>query len=390
MSSKSYSKTCLFWILLLLTLIALINRVVDPFWYYRDPQIVGFNSTKTEFHSYEKQIKPFVLKQSHPEVLIFGNSFFEIGLNPSHPSLTKNGSYHSYNFAMAASEWDKVYCHVLYAMDNTNLKTVIIGIAPGSLPIIDCIVQNNSLGKIELQTLLLSFDALRGSFNTLRHQHKPPTHTVDGLFFYHRNNSPQIEQVFKFYFDRYLKLSSSKSCSNITDVFPSAWTYPNNFEDLAGLRNILELLVSHNINVKLVVYPYHALWMELLMNCGETVQRWQSLYAIAMLVDEINQNHALIELWDFQGTSDMLTERIVNNKVKYWQDHGHFNYEMGDAMLDVIFNQRSVKSESSQDQFGVLLTKSSVVERFKSFIENRNNFVQRNPWFVDDLKKLTR
>lgn len=126
------------------------------------------------------------------------------------------------------------------------------------------------------------------------------------------------------------------------------------------------------------------------MNCGETVQRWQSLYAIAMLVDEINQNHALIELWDFQGTSDMLTERIVNNKVKYWQDHGHFNYEMGDAMLDVIFNQRSVKSESSQDQFGVLLTKSSVAERFKSFIENRNNFVQRNPWFVDDLKKLTR
>jgi hypothetical protein len=388
MSTKRYTNSyiCAFFFLLLIT--AIINRIVDPFWYYRDISIKGLNAIKTEFHSYENQIKPIIIKEIRPEVMIFSNSYFEIGLNPLHPALTDNGKYRSYNFGVAAAVWDKVYCNILFAMENTILKTVIIGIQLGALPVIDCAKKKYNIIEIEQQTLLISFDALRGSFNTMRHQHRMPTHTIDGMFYYHRNNSSQIEQVFKFYVNRYLKLSTNLSCKLSPSLNYPPWSYADDIDDLTGLKKILELLTSRNVHVKVIIYPQHALWMELLMRCGDLTTRWHSMYQLATVVQDINKNNPLVELWDFQGTSGFLTERIQNNSVKYWQDYGHFNYEIGDAMLDVIFNRRSNHSFQSTDVFGVLLTPNSVVDRYRSFFENRKIFIQNNPWFLEDFSKF--
>jgi hypothetical protein len=388
MSAKLYTKYCVYGLLFLLLITAIINRVIDPFWYYRDISIKGLNTIKTEFHSYESQIKPIIIKEIRPEVMIFSNSYFEIGLNPLHPALTENGKYRSYNFGIVAAVWEKVYCNILFAMDNTDLTTVIIGIQVGALPVIDCTTKQHDMVEIEQQTLLMSFDALRGSFNTIRHQHRMPTHTINGMFYYHRNNSSQIEQVFKFYFNRYLNLSTNLTCNLSSSLNYPPWSTVNNSDDLTGITKILELLTSRNVHVKLIIYPQHALWMELLIRCGDLTARWHSLYQLATVVENINKINPLVELWDFQGTSDFLTERILNNNVRYWQDYGHFNYEMGDAMLDVIFNRRSNHSFQFTDEFGVLLTPNSVVDRYHSFFENRKRFIQHNPWFLEDFDKF--
>jgi hypothetical protein len=388
MSTKLYTKFCVYGLFALLLISAIINRVIDPFWYYRDISIRGLNAIKTEFHSYENQIKPVIVKEIRPEVMIFSNSYFEIGLNPLHPALTDNGKYRSYNFGVVAAVWDKVYCNILFALENTDLRTVIIGIQLSAMPVIDCSDKQHSISRIEQQTLLISFDALRGSFNTIRHQHRVPTHTINGMFYYHRNNNTQIEQVFKFYFNRYLKISTNPSCNLSTSLYYPPWSYSNNTDDLKGLQKILEQLTSRNSRVKLIIYPQHALCMELLMRCGYLTERWNFLYQLAAVVEDFNNKNPLVELWDFQGTSEFLTERIQNYSVKYWQDYGHFNYEMGDAMLDVIFNRRSNDSFKSTDIFGVLVTPNSVVVRYRNFFENRKNFIQQNPWFLEDFNKF--
>jgi hypothetical protein len=388
MSTKLYTRYSIIGLLFLLLFTVIINRIVDPFWYYRDISINGFNAIKTEYHSYESQIKPIIIKEIRPEIMIFSNSYFEIGLNPLHPALTDNGRFRSYNYGIVAAVWDKVYCNILFAMDNTDLTTVIIGIQVGALPVIDCTTKQHNIVEIEQQTLLISFDALRGSFNTIRRQHRPPTHTINGMFYYHRNNSSQIEQVFKFYFNRYIKLSTNQTCTLSPSINYPPWSYPNNSEDLSGLRRLLELLTSRNIHVKLIIYPQHALWMELLMRCGDLTARWHSLYQLTTVVEDVNKKYNLVELWDFQGTSDFLTERIQNNKVKYWQDYGHFNYEMGDIMLDVIFNRKTRESFHFTDAFGVLLTPNTVIDRYHSFFENRKDFIQHNPWFLEDFDKF--
>ena len=341
MNTKNFTIYCISSLLLLLFVTVIINRIIDPFWYYRDISINGFNAVKTEYHGYEGQIKPVILRETRPEVVIFSNSYFEIGLNPEHPGLTDKGKFRSYNFGIAGADWVKVYCNVDFAIKHTTLRTVVIGINPLQLPLPDCSTKMEPIGTIEQKTLLFSFDALRASINTLRHQDRPPTHTLNGMSYFHRNNNAQIEQVFKFYLRRQLNFAAKEPCKSPVATEIPAWSYPIDHQDVEGLKHLLILLVNHNVNVKLVVYPNHAMWMELLMGCGDILGRWRSLYDIAKLVEQVNTMHSLVELWDFQGTSDILTERIRNNEVKYWQDIGHFNYEMGDVMLDVIFNRMS-------------------------------------------------
>ncbi len=60
--------------LFLLILIGLFNRIVDPFWYYRDIEIKGFNAIKPKFRRYERHIKPALLMREQPEAIILGNS----------------------------------------------------------------------------------------------------------------------------------------------------------------------------------------------------------------------------------------------------------------------------------------------------------------------------
>jgi len=65
---------------LLLALIGLFNRIVDPFWYYRDIEIKGFNATKLVYSNYERHIKPALLMREQPEANHFrqflcGNRF---------------------------------------------------------------------------------------------------------------------------------------------------------------------------------------------------------------------------------------------------------------------------------------------------------------------------
>lgn len=388
MDPKKYTLIVIISILVLLILTIVINRVVDPFWYFRDTQIQGINSVKTQFHSYEKQIKPIIFKEVKPDVVIFSNSFFEIGLRPNHPGLTQKGKYRSYNYGIVAADWDNIFCNVLYALEHTELKVVVIGIQASPMPKVDCSITLKPLGDIDLKTLLLSFDALRSSFNTLRQQSKPPTHTIDGLYYYHRGNSRHIEQVFSFYMRRYIALSSNKSFIDNNKIDSLPWGLPDQSDDISGLQYILQILSKKGVQVKLIVYPYHALWMELLMSNGKIVDRWYSLYNIAATVEQANQPEQLIELWDFQGFNDMLTERILNDHVDYWQDHGHFNFEMGDAMLDVIFYDKRLPSLHSQDDFGVLLTTETIPKRFEVFFERRKEFLQDNPWFIEDFSKF--
>ena len=61
MSARNYFSWCLILMASFLGFGALLNRVVDPFWYYNDFNIAGFNAARTEFNRYERHIKPIEL-----------------------------------------------------------------------------------------------------------------------------------------------------------------------------------------------------------------------------------------------------------------------------------------------------------------------------------------
>ena len=391
MTAQTYTKTCLCWLIGLLLLSALANRVVDPFWYYRDVDIKGFNSEKPQFHRFEHEFKPIVLKDLKPEAVIFSSSFLEIGFNPEHPALTQGGAYRAYNFGMVAAQWDRVFCNVVYALHNTHLKTAIIGVHPAPMPTVDCSGQLKSMGTVDAATLLFSYAALKATYKTLTLQHKKPAETKEGLYFYNRDKGFEIERTFSYHLGKYRLYHPEKSCALPHGYSDSpSWSYPQTPSDMEGLRALLKTLAEAQVKTKLVVYPIHALQMELEMACGDVLTRWHALYAMAMLVDEINQSHpGAVELWDFQGMSGFITEKIRDNQVKFWQDHGHFNYEMGDVMLDTIFGRSPPRTDPQADEFGVSLTARSVPERFNRFFASRRAFMAANPWFTQELARFT-
>jgi len=110
----------------LLGAIAVINRVVDPFYYYRDLEIKGINQFKPKAGRYERYTKPALLIQKHPNALIFGNSISEIALNPDNPYFNGSNSLQGYNFSFAESPWEKVFCHFQFALNHTSIKELLL------------------------------------------------------------------------------------------------------------------------------------------------------------------------------------------------------------------------------------------------------------------------
>lgn len=388
MDGKKYTQACLAALISLLAFTALFNRVIDPFWYYRDITLPGINAVKTQFTHYERHVKPVILRETRPEAVIFSSSVLEAGINPAHPAFTQDGRYRGYNFGMQAAWWDHVYCDIQYALSNTTLKRVIIGIAAEPLPTIDCSSRLREMGGIQPSQLLLSWDALKASVRTVVQQDKPPTHTLDGLLFYHRYQRDRIEESFTQELYKNRVRTKAKACLTPGTLDIPAWTAPRGKDDMRGLERLLDQLRDRGVEVKLVIYPMHALWMERLI-CNDLYGRWHSALGIAERVQQANLNGGDVELWDFQGYSTALTERIKNNQTRLWQDFGHFNYELGDAMLDLIYGRTPPMEPWSGDVLGVRLTPETLPGRFTAFFAARRKFINQNPWFSADFETFS-
>lgn len=396
MTAKSYTLGFLLMLGSLLTLTAAFNRIVDPFWYYADINIPGFNAARVRFNSYERHIKPVVINQRQPKAMIFGSSYAEIGFDPLHPALTAEGTEVAYNYAFAGAEWDRVYCSVLYALSHTPLRRAVIGIHPGPHPPVDCRDQSPDERAISPAVLLLSQTALEASWKTVTRQSKGHLYTPEGRYLYILSKIGKIESIYQQDVFRTLTLHPGRDCpADMGDALAASRDIrprlrPGNPPgSVQGLELLLQKLADRGVDVKLVVYPLHAQRAELDIACGDPALRWRWLREIAALVDGIRPAAGgRLQLWDFQGTSDYLVERIRNNQTRNWQDAAHFNVDMGNEMLSVMFGSDAAGPQLGNDRFGIRLNPENIQARMDEFFENRSRFIAANPWFHKGLVQI--
>ena len=187
MSTKQFVIRFLCGSLFLLALNVLFNSIVDPFLYFRDIEIKGFNAVKFEFRKYERHVKPSLLVRDQPEAIILGSSFAEIGFDPLNDFFTDDGRLKGMNFALAGAPWAMVLCNYEFAATHAAIKRALIGFHPDNMPQADCEKDFAKLGQINMGELLLSMPSLRSSIDTIRKQNTAkPSHTRDGQFFYAR------------------------------------------------------------------------------------------------------------------------------------------------------------------------------------------------------------
>ncbi len=364
-----------------LVIIAVLNRVIDPFWFYQDIELEGINIIKPKYSGVERYIKPQILLRDQPQAIILGNSYSEIGFNPDNTIFTNHGKLESYNFAFAASDWARTQCYLEYALKHALIKRAVIGIFSEPLPIIDCEGQLPEIEEFSEIKLLLSFNALRSSISTLSKQHKAPTHASNGMLFFNRGKAGVKQR-----FNQFLTHGNTlKENCNYMDILNT-----NNYSvqmqqqlpessniNLDGLERIMRIADEQNVELKFYIYPAHAHKMELDIICGSYIHTWRNLAAIAELIDKTSYK---AEVWAFFGFNKYTTEQISNNNPKYWQDPMHFNYELGDLLYELMF----------QNKLGgqLKLNSISLKNRYAGFLAERKAFIGEKSKFLTDLKTV--
>ena len=183
MSSKAFSVACVTAILVLIGCVGLFNRIVDPYWYFRDVEIVGFNYNKPKAVGNERLVKPAWVAKLKPEAVIVGNSVAEIGLPPTHRGFTKDGALIPFNLAMPGATWNETYCLAMFAMRQAPVKRMVVGVSGTDE---ETCPADATLGQADYGKLLFSRTAFDASRETVRLQRQRASMTREGLWYFDR------------------------------------------------------------------------------------------------------------------------------------------------------------------------------------------------------------
>jgi hypothetical protein len=370
---------------LALALVALFNRVVDPFWYYRDIDIEGFNAVKTKFARFERHVKPVVLARERPAAITVGSSFAEVGFDPLNSAFTAGGRLKGFNFAVAGGTWSMTQCYFEYALAHTRLERAVMELPPGNLADAGCASPQARLDTAGPAELLFSSRALRASIETVLEQGTGrPSHTAQGRYFYARY-APGVDSRFREFFAPRVAGAQCDLAPLEQDGtrVPAAKGGPKRALDLSGLRRVVELARERGIELRLVVHPKHAYSLELDALCAETEDHWDALRQIAGVVEEAARGDDRIQLWAFYGYN-AITGEPVGSTMKFWQDPQHFNTELGDLMLASMFGA----AVPGSPPIGSRVTVRGVEAQRLRFEQERVWYIESHPGFYRGLERL--
>ena len=392
---KGYSRVLLIGAALLLGITATFNRVVDPFQYFGNPRISGFNAVKSKLRYFEREVKPVVVKREQPEAVILGSSIADIGFEPLHPALTRDGQATSYNFGLAGAPWKENLCTLEYVLANTDAKRIVFGmVAQPTMPVVDCTQNFAAMNKDRLLEVLVSPQVIQSSLETLRNQSppEPQTHTPEGRYLYFRND-PRVEDRVRAFFEANLRGKTTCSEDRLrhsldepTEPLALDTSTPS---DLSGLARILALVSGRDIQLRIVLYPFHVVGAEADYLCDKAQHRWFVMYRMARYIEQHPPAPpASVELWDFQGYGSLFAEPLGGSVLTYWQDTIHFNPELGDRMLDAIFGVDEKSASDPLTGFGYRVDSVTLTTRYQWLMDQRRTFLHTHPETWDTLMRL--
>lgn len=381
MTSKQFVIRFIVGCLILLGLVGIFNRIVDPFWYYRDIEIDGFNAVKHKFQRFERHVKPALLIREQPEAIILGSSFSEVGFDPTDPFFTGHGRLKSMNFALAGASWERNQCDFEFAVTHAPIKRALVGFHPGDLPLVDCQKDFASIGKISTGELLFSDRSLLASIQTILKQGSElHSHTREGMYFYSRH-AAGVDNRFRKYF--LTRIKENPQCmepgdKSHIDSNPDA----QRELDLSGLRRMIRTAQKHNIELVLFAYPRHAYNFEMDRQCNGPGWQWHALQKIALLVKAESVGSGPVRAWHFYGYND-ITAELVGTSAKYWQDPNHFNFEMGNWMLEDMFGENHIPPK-----IGHPLVSGATDSIYHEFLAQRDDYMKQHMEIQQDFQKL--
>jgi hypothetical protein len=406
-------------LLMLASCIALVvavvgfNALVDPFETYRIVHVEGFNAYKPAIYNRVRLYKAFELQRVHAQTVILGTSRTHVGLRCSHEALVRLNEP-CYNLAYDGATSREMYSYLRHAHAIQPLHHVVLGLdtwhlnswpsptQPGFDPRLLRDADTPAWWRVITGDLrvLASLDTLRLSVETLESQksHEPSWFTADGQrsgdVFFHREGENFMRYGPRAYFDEIDRLEAGFQTQDPAPRQNSPGTTPappvTDESSLSYVRRIAEFCRREGIDLRIFITPSHVHQMEIAAATGAWPTIVQGKRALAQLLAE---GKPPIPIYDFSGYSSITTEALPpvgsRQEMRYYWDSSHFKEQVGDYVLNRLFEVRTASRDMPRD-FGMRLTADNVENVLAQQRVAQQAYRERFPDDIATLRSLVR
>ena len=417
---KSYIKVLFLSGLLVLTLGAALNYVVDPYGLYRWVELEGFNKLKPKSGPSGHLVKPYRLVELHPKTLILGNSRAEVGFDPESPQWPA-AFRPAFNMALPASGIDTSVRSLQHSIAAGKPALAVVGMdffdflsndgpnnrRPGqpSEPsdfekrlLINADGSRNRSRTIQSikdhATVLFSLNALIDSLQTIAMQHLPDQANLTALGFNPMHEYRRFVRV-----DGHHLMFRQVETTYLTNYFrtmPTIYTKGSaSSPAFDELRMLIALCRASDIRLVLYIHPYHAHMLESYRIAGlwPPFEEWKR--ALVRIVDENSASHsgvAPVELWDFSGYNEITVEPVPavsdrGRSMRWYWEAGHYKREVGELALERILGGNSADRQATAS-FGVRLTAQNIDRHLTAIRDGQRNYAEARREEIAELENI--
>lgn len=376
---KYYIKSLVILVSIFFVLIVLINYTINPYSIFNSYLAQQLTINKPFYSTHTRMGKAYIVRKLKPKSIILGASRAETGLNPEHPGFKNKPVY---NLSLAGANIYETYRYFQHMNNLTKLVQIVLSIdffqfnankavTPDFLESRLSISYKGSQVGYPLQevvSVLSSIDGLVASIETIFKQNNSrqiilnngqQNHTANKMKIVkqggHRNAFLQSEEDYikYIYFPKPAKKFDFSSVETGTDSF-------------LIFRLLIEECYRKDIDTKILISPSHARQWETLAASG-LWDKWEFWKKELVRLNEeaaVKYGRKPFALWDFSGYNTYTTESVppigdTRTEMKWYWESSHYRSELGDIVLDRIFNV-SRPERTVADDFGVLLTAESL------------------------------
>ena len=369
--------------ILLCGTVGAVNLIVDPQARILFVDRPGFNKAKVELATNSRKGKANALRQCDYNLVVFGTSRAETAISMDYPPLD---SAKPYNAALRGGTIYEMRRMAEYAIEHQELESVILSLD------FEAFNKRKDYGEDFLESPLAESMSIANlakyafSMRTLRE-------SAATLYANIQRNSPicvdrgefkrtYIPNAARIAFDFILRTYATTTYSD----------FVTGDQHLRHIEALLNTLAASGISVRAYISPMHVTHLELMAELGlkDDYENWKrSLVAIFEKVNEGLPESKRADLWDFSGYSDVNTELVPNpaerKYMRWYTDSAHTNQNVGNIILDQIYNAQSANSE---DFFGVRLTSDNIEEVIAGNRSDSSKYRQSNPEEISRMQEM--
>ena len=337
---------------------------VDPLGIYSSPRFVGLNAVKCGQTSFGRVIKPVRMIDLNPDILIFGSSTAEAGINPEP---FNNSERTIYNHAVSAASIYEIHRFVQNAaVAAPNLKEIIVcldfncfitpgGMRPGagfrdSALFVNPDGSKNFARDAEKLRLALDSAFVSKAWETFQLQDFDSSSSQLTPFgsrtAQSRDGATKVigkesyyQRTEKKFFERGFFLNGGESHETRYSLSPE-------FEFETCIRQISKSCEKSDITLNFVLQPMHNRFLFLIDEMG----LWGKLEEWKTILATISAEKNRIQCFDFSYSNDY-TDENANDPLEYFWEGLHYRQQLGEIILKEILTLKD-----SQEAVGMNLT----------------------------------